>query len=187
MKTLNIWRKVFFAIAGALFGVALLIGIVLVDVNNAANVPAYVSMESCGVAGLVFVIVGLILDGSKNEVAHKVGMALHVVGAALMVTFALAWYLVLPVDLTGKAAQTPAGYYECFVIIGATAVYGFGWLMTLIMHCVGRYEGCACKCVEPEADAHIAAIMKWKKLYNEGIITEREFIDKRNEILGLRK
>lgn len=48
-------------------------------------------------------------------------------------------------------------------------------------------KGCSCKCEEGSTDAQVEKIMKWKDLYNEGIITEREFIQKRNEILGLHK
>jgi len=44
-----------------------------------------------------------------------------------------------------------------------------------------------CKCEEGSTDVQVEKIMKWKDLYNEGIITEREFIQKRNEILGLHK
>ena len=51
---------------------------------------------------------------------------------------------------------------------------------------------CCCCCEEepqPEPvsdlDAQVEEVMKWKNLYVEGIITEREFIDKRNEILRL--
>ena len=51
-------------------------------------------------------------------------------------------------------------------------------------------EECCCCCEEqPEPvsdlDAQVEEVMKWKNLYVEGIITEREFIDKRNEILRL--
>jgi len=53
-------------------------------------------------------------------------------------------------------------------------------------------EECCCCCQECEApasdlDEQVEEIMKWKNLYVEGIITEREFIDKRNEILRLSK
>jgi len=52
-------------------------------------------------------------------------------------------------------------------------------------------ECCCCKkeCEAPasDLDEQVEEIMKWKNLYVEGIITEREFIDKRNEILRLSK
>ena len=53
--------------------------------------------------------------------------------------------------------------------------------------------GCECHCCECEKeeksdlDNQVEEVMKWKNLYVEGIITEREFIDKRNEILRLSK
>lgn len=51
--------------------------------------------------------------------------------------------------------------------------------------------GCGCCCCEKEEksdlDAQVEEVMKWKNLYVEGIITEREFIDKRNEILRISK
>ena len=49
-------------------------------------------------------------------------------------------------------------------------------------------EECCC-CEEPvsDLDVQVEEVMKWKNLYVEGIITEREFIDKRNEILRIAK
>lgn len=49
-------------------------------------------------------------------------------------------------------------------------------------------EECCC-CEEPvsDLDNQVEEVMKWKNLYVEGIITEREFIDKRNEILRIAK
>ena len=47
---------------------------------------------------------------------------------------------------------------------------------------------CECECEKAsELDEQVEEVMKWKNLYVEGIITEREFIDKRNEILRLSK
>ena len=67
---------------------------------------------------------------------------------------------------------------------------GFFWALEHIFKKVqvikGREGKCAC-CKEEEGDAQVEKIMKWKDFYNEGIITEREFIQKRNEILGLHK
>lgn len=54
-----------------------------------------------------------------------------------------------------------------------------------------KEECCCCRkeCEAPasDLDEQVEEIMKWKNLYVEGIITEREFIDKRNEILRLSK
>lgn len=53
----------------------------------------------------------------------------------------------------------------------------------------GCCECCKCECEKEESDLdrQVEEVMKWKNLYVEGIITEREFIDKRNEILRLSK
>lgn len=183
MKTLNVFRKVFFAVGAALVGAGAVVHGVISDSAMAASAVA--AGFSAIFVGVLCVVLGLVLDTAKGETAHKVGVGLHVSGIVILVTYALVWFMVLP-----GAENDPAGYIECFVILGGAAVYGFGWFMTLLMHAARKYECGACgasKAIQPEEDAHIAAIMKWKKLYNEGIITEREFIDKRNEILGLRK
>ena len=71
------------------------------------------------------------------------------------------------------------------LIVGA----GLFWALEHIFKKVQVIRGKdACKCCkEEEGDAQVEKIMKWKDFYNEGIITEREFIQKRNEILGLHK
>lgn len=48
-------------------------------------------------------------------------------------------------------------------------------------------ECCCEKAPASNLDAQVEEVMKWKNLYVEGIITEREFIDKRNEILRIAK
>ena len=72
------------------------------------------------------------------------------------------------------------------LVVGA----GLFWVLEHIFKKVqvikSREGKCAC-CKEEEGDAQVEKIMKWKDFYNEGIITEREFIQKRNEILGLHK
>ena len=51
-----------------------------------------------------------------------------------------------------------------------------------------KCEECCCeKAPASNLDAQVEEVMKWKNLYVEGIITEREFIDKRNEILRIAK
>lgn len=183
MKTLNIFRKVFFAVGAVLVAAAAVMHGVLSDTAMAE--AAVITGFSAIFVGVITLVVGLVLDSAKSEVAHKVGVGMHVAGMVILVTYALAWFMIIP-----GVENSPAGYIECFVILGGAALYGLGWFMALLMHACRKYECGECgaqRAIQPEEDAHIAAIMKWKKLYNEGIITEREFIDKRNEILGLRK
>jgi len=77
--------------------------------------------------------------------------------------------------------------FPLLLLVGA----GFFWMLEHIFKKVQVIRGrdakkCEC-CKEEEGDAQVEKIMKWKDFYNEGIITEREFIQKRNEILGLHK
>ena len=71
------------------------------------------------------------------------------------------------------------------LLVGA----GLFWALEHIFKKVQVIRSRECKscCKEEEGDAQVEKIMKWKDFYNEGIITEREFIQKRNEILGLHK
>lgn len=184
MKTLNIFRKVFFVV-GAVLMVAGVVGCAVLATNAIEGAAAIASGVSVVFLGTILLVLGLLLDSSKSEVAHKVGIGLHVAAVVMFATYALFLFI-------GPAVEgyEVIGDIECILLIAGGAVYGLGWFMTLLMHASRRYECGACgasKAIQPEEDAHIAAIMKWKKLYNEGIITEREFIDKRNEILGLRK
>lgn len=72
------------------------------------------------------------------------------------------------------------------LIVGAGLFWALEHIFKKVQVIKAREGKCAC-CKEEEGDAQVEKIMKWKDFYNEGIITEREFIQKRNEILGLHK
>lgn len=83
------------------------------------------------------------------------------------------------------AKITAMAVLPLFLIVGA----GFFWMLEHIfkkVQVIIARRG-KCECQESAGDAQVEKIMKWKDFYNEGIITEREFIQKRNEILGLHK
>lgn len=65
----------------------------------------------------------------------------------------------------------------------------FRQLRDLVKHNKEKKCHCGCECgeVKSDLDAQVAEVLKWKNLYVEGVITEREFIDKRNEILRISK
>ena len=91
-------------------------------------------------------------------------------------------------DAVAYAFVTFAGglaKFSLFMLVGA----GFFWMLEHIFKKVQviKARGCKCESQECAGDAQVEKIMKWKDFYNEGIITEREFIQKRNEILGLHK
>ncbi|MDY6275897.1 MAG: SHOCT domain-containing protein [Bacilli bacterium] len=102
---------------------------------------------------------------------------------------------VIDAEVAGVAADEAGAYVLTTVIAaGALSFYMvagsvFFWMLEHIFKKIQVIRGKdACKCCkEEEGDAQVEKIMKWKDFYNEGIITEREFIQKRNEILGLHK
>lgn len=77
------------------------------------------------------------------------------------------------------------GAFAFFLVVGSIVAWAFEHIFKEIQ-AIRRKDSCKC-CKEEEGDAQVEKIMKWKDFYNEGIITEREFIQKRNEILGLHK
>lgn len=99
-------------------------------------------------------------------------------------------------DLTGLSGVDAVAYvlftvvggmgaFAFFLVVGSIVMWAFEHIFKMIQ-VIRRKDSCKC-CKEEEGDAQVEKIMKWKDFYNEGIITEREFIQKRNEILGLHK
>lgn len=74
-----------------------------------------------------------------------------------------------------------------FLVVGSIVMWALEHIFKMIQVIRKRDAAKCCSCKEEEGDAQVEKIMKWKDFYNEGIITEREFIQKRNEILGLHK
>ena len=92
------------------------------------------------------------------------------------------------VDAVGYTLFTVVGglgAFSFFLVVGSIVMWAFEHIFKKIQVIRGK-DACKC-CKEEEGDAQVEKIMKWKDFYNEGIITEREFIQKRNEILGLHK
>lgn len=77
--------------------------------------------------------------------------------------------------------------FSLFLVIGSIVMWALEHIFKMVQVIRKRDAAKCCSCKEEEGDAQVEKIMKWKDFYNEGIITEREFIQKRNEILGLHK
>lgn len=109
------------------------------------------------------------------------------------------FYLAYAIAL--KADLVPVGGLVYYAGLGALILIGLGVLGFALSHIfkmarkiraakLEEAEECCCCCEcekSSELDEQVEEVMKWKNLYVEGIITEREFIDKRNEILRLSK
>jgi len=124
-------------------------------------------------------------------------IALGLFSSAALITFdgeAIDYSLVEEaVELSGADAMAYTwtvfagglGALSFYMVVGSIVMWAFEHVFKKIQ-VIRRKDGCKC-CKEEEGDAQVEKIMKWKDFYNEGIITEREFIQKRNEILGLHK
>ena len=181
-KVLFILAIIFASVAVVLQGVLWMLGM--------ASTGPVVLMLSSGLSvafvGVLLLVVGWALDNAKSDGLHRLGIGLHVSGMAILTAAALVFLLADEPLLT--ALSIDGSFVDAIIVLVALVLYAVAWFLVLLVHVAAR--GCKEPCKEaldPEEDVHVAAIMKWKKLYNEGIITEREFIDKRNEILGLRK
>lgn len=137
-----------------------------------------------------------------NRVCHYIALWLFVLSAAA--------YLFL-VSITGSSMLLADPAFSLEEV--ATYVYSNAFLVLVLvvvatLHLVASILfrqlrdraarrccecGCGkerCRCGEPvktNLDEQVEEVLKWKNLYVEGIITEREFIDKRNEILRISK
>ena len=124
-----------------------------------------------------------------HRVCHYIALWLFVVaGVNLVLALTLSW-----IPFAGG------------VFVAWCAWWGLGWVLVAVCFLVKSIlfrqirdkvarkcscrECCCCKeekaVVHSDLDAQVEEVLKWKNLYVEGIITEREFIDKRNEILRI--
>ena len=182
-KVLFVLAICFAAAAIVLEGVLWMLGM------SSSGTVIYTMASGFSVAflGLILLIVGWALDNAKSDSLHRLGIAFHVSGMAILTSAALVLLLVADEPLL-TALVIDGGFIDALVLLVALVLYAIAWFLVLLVHAGGfKCHECGGEALKPEEDVHVAAIMKWKKLYNEGIITEREFIDKRNEILGLRK
>ena len=181
-KVLFVLAIVFASLAVVLEGVFWMLGLS----STGTVVYALTSGLSVAFVGLLLLIVGWSLDNAKSDSLHRLGIGFHVTGFAILTAAAIVFIFADEPLLT--ALMIDGSFIDSILILVGLVLYAVAWFLILLCHVARR--GCPeCKgeALKPEEDVHVAAIMKWKKLYNEGIITEREFIDKRNEILGLRK
>jgi len=96
--------------------------------------------------------------------------------------------IVKAIDLEVLAQVFGFAIFPLFAVGGAIGAWVLEHIFKKVQVIRGKDKAaCKCECSCGCADAQVEKIMKWKDLYNEGIITEKEFIVKRNEILGLHK
>ena len=161
MKVFNVIKKIILILSFVLLGVCFVLAGITLDSRDAAI--------STGL--LMFVVpafIGFFLFGSENKIANKIGMGLTT--AAMLIEFFFA--------LTNLDYSTAAIIGLCSVVL-----YAIYFIVVFVGHLAMGDKADN----DPEKDPRITKILGWKKLKEEGIISEEEFEEKRVAILGLKK
>ncbi len=167
MKALKIARIILLAVAATLVGVSFILG---KDGNGALMVVMNTTNFYLIGAGIGFglAVAGSILLFSKNKIALALGIG-------FTVSFYLATLSLLFVSgATILVLLAPIG----------SIVYAVSWALELIRVAVAHTRR---DDLDPTSDPKIEAIIKWRNLLDKKIITEEEFMEKRNAILGFEK
>ncbi len=198
MKTnvITIARKILVSLSGILLAIcAILPALTLAGTGSISgsglsssfqgldNIKFY-QMLSLGNVGLtsylLFLLVGLVLVFMTKPICQRFGYALMGVSAIIALsTFMLTtevydYYS----NLSSSSAYLDLSIGAIIAIIGV--VFFFLGLGAYIL------ENFLCKDEAPQPiDNKVYEVKKWKALLDDGIITEKEFALKRNEILGL--
>lgn len=165
MRALKITRKVLVIVACCLAAATLVLPFVL---GEGAGVWALFGQGYYFgvVAAAITLVAGSMMLFSKNEVAKIFGIA-----------FTVACYAVLL-----GAFFVSDGSLAFLVGFVSAIVYAVSWLFALIVYAVGHAKH---DDSDPNSDARIEAILKWRALLDKKIITEEEFMEKRNRILEI--
>lgn len=161
MKIFNIIKKIILVLSFVLFSVCFIYAGISLDSRDTAISTALLTL-------LVPAFVGFFLFDCENTIARRIGMALTTVGMLVELFFSMA--------LIEESTAAIIGL--CSVVI---------YVIYFIVLFVGRLAMGEISDNDPSKDPRIEKILGWKKLKEEGIISEEEFEEKRVAILGLKK
>ena len=182
MKALRTTRYVLLAIAAALLGLSVIFALIIPSeytsgsgASGSATVVVATSLTyltlgytiGAGVA-VTLAVIGCIFLGMKNKVLYAIGVG-----------FSVPVFL-LPFGALGDGFA----HISSLIAFIAAVVYAVSWIFCLIAYAVGHAKHDE---VDPDSDPRIEAILKWKKYLDQKIITEEEFMERRNAILGIEK
>lgn len=141
---------------------------------------AFVAVGAIVLLSAVYAVIGQVGGYSALVAAEDAGEAFELGDYA----YVLAATSISAAGLVGLALPVFA-----VAVVHLVASILFRQLRDLVKHNKEKKCHCGCECgeVKSDLDAQVAEVLKWKNLYVEGVITEREFIDKRNEILRISK
>lgn len=138
-------------------------------------------MTIIGVGGVLFTIliltIGTLLYFNKNEVVRKIALGLVI--SAQIVIFFTALSMLSVNKATVNSPISPVFALVSGILYVSSVLCGF------IYYIVNLIKPNSEDKLDPSNDKKIALILKWKKLFEDGIITEKEFMDKRNELLEI--
>ena len=172
MRALQITRKILVIIAVALFGLGLLVAGMMDGPDRLIGLDAELLLHFPVLGpGLVFGL--LIAAGILMFNENKIMRALAIGVATAVFTYGLIFFLAV----TNNAGTS--------ILVGLVAaiVYAISWVFQIIIAAVRhvrREDG-----EDPADDKRVRKIMEWKNLLDQEIITEEEFMAKRNAILGI--
>lgn len=179
-KILNTISKVILALAVVAFAISIVIpGITEENLDS-----AFWTLMYANIAIILCAIIGSVLISSKNDTARRVGHGMTV--AAFVAGFSIALLFVgKEGNVSGYATTTTAktdSTAAILMIVAASllAVYYIFQFVILILN-KGTTEA-----ESPLEDSRIARVKEWKQILDEGIITQEEFEEKRNQILGIK-
>jgi len=120
---------------------------------------------------LVFLIVGACLYFAGNKVCRMLGVGFTATYAIAVFGYALghmSWSSVSP---------------ACIIIFIGSIIYAISYIFRGLLFVVDKDAAAT----DPEKDPKIVALLKWRDLYKQGIITEEEYNKKREALLGVKK
>ena len=161
MKVFNVINKIILILSCVLLGVCFVLAGITLDSSDAT--------VSAGL--LTFVVpafVGFFLFDSENTIARRIGMGLTTAVMLIQLFFALSCFENSTAAIIGLCSVVLYVIYFIVVFVGHLAMGE-------------KIDN------DPEKDPRIVKILGWKKLKEEGIISEEEFEEKRVAILGLKK
>lgn len=152
-----------YVLAGALEGSAL--------ENTLAQTASTVGIAlATSTVGLL--VVGLTLSFTKNDISKKIGLGFMLSGIGLNAVTAVNTLVV-------SGENTP---YFIYVSLVGIILFAASFVFLAFAY-VDKNSASD----DPDQDPAIQKLIKWKKLLEEGVITQDEFTEKRNLLLGIKK
>lgn len=117
-------------------------------------------------------VVGLTLSFTKNDISKKIGLGFMLSGIGLNAVTAVNTLVV-------SGENTP---YFIYVSLVGIILFAASFVFLAFAYVDKKSTS-----DDPDQDPAIQKLIKWKKLLEEGVITQDEFTEKRNLLLGIKK